>query len=470
MKNILEEIAEANRKRVAEKKKEITPEEMAKRAEALPADTGFPFEKALRKEGISFICECKKASPSKGIIAEDFPYLEIAKEYEEAGASAISVLTEPIWFKGKEEYLREIAEAVEIPCVRKDFVIDEYMIDEAKVLGASAVLLICALLEESTLRNYIERCRALGLSALVEAHDEEEIKMALRCGARIIGVNNRNLKDFTVDVANGIRLRKFVPDNVLFIAESGIKTGADVRRLREAKVDAVLVGETLMRAPDKKIALDRLAGRVKVKVCGLRRKEDVLAANRLMPDYIGMIFVPGTGRFVTDEQAEELREALDERIRAVGVFAGEDPEHILRLTKAGIIDGIQLHGGESESYIQELKERTDRPVIRMVRPEDPEDIRSAGETAADYLLFDHIAAGKGGTGETFDWGILESCREEIKKPFFVAGGIGPDNAREAAVRLEPYALDASSLLETGEWKDPEKMKSYIAAVRSVRSR
>lgn len=222
--------------------------------------SGFPFEKALAEGDISFICECKKASPSKGLIAEDFPYVEIAREYERAGASCISVLTEPKWFLGSDRYLQEITEAVSIPCIRKDFTVDEYMIYEARLLGASAVLLICALLPEETIREYIGICDSLGLSALVEAHDEEEIAMALRAGARIIGVNNRNLKDFTVDVHNSERLRSLVPPSVLFVAESGIKTAEDIGVLRKAGVNGVLIGETLMRSPDKKAVLDTLKG------------------------------------------------------------------------------------------------------------------------------------------------------------------------------------------------------------------
>ena len=222
--------------------------------------SGFPFEKALAEGDISFICECKKASPSKGLIAEEFPYVEIAREYERAGASCISVLTEPKWFLGSDRYLQEITEAVSIPCIRKDFTVDEYMIYEARLLGASAVLLICALLPEETIREYIGICDSLGLSALVEAHDEEEIAMALRAGARIIGVNNRNLKDFTVDVHNSERLRSLVPPSVLFVAESGIKTAEDIGVLRKAGVNGVLIGETLMRSPDKKAVLDTLKG------------------------------------------------------------------------------------------------------------------------------------------------------------------------------------------------------------------
>lgn len=260
MTSILHTIAEHAKVRVEEAKKQKPLSEVKKEALAMEPLSGFPFEKALAEGDISFICECKKASPSKGLIAEDFPYVEIAREYERAGASCISVLTEPKWFLGSDRYLQEIAEAVSIPCIRKDFTVDEYMIYEAKLLGASAVLLICALLPEETIREYIRICDSLGLSALVEAHDEEEIAMALRAGARIIGVNNRNLKDFTVDVHNSERLRSLVPSSVLFVAESGIKTAGDIGVLREAGVNGVLIGETLMRSQDKKAMLDTLKG------------------------------------------------------------------------------------------------------------------------------------------------------------------------------------------------------------------
>ena len=229
--------------------------------EALSLPKGnFEFEKALRKDDIAFICECKKASPSKGIIAEEFDYLSIAKEYEEAGADCISVLTEPKWFLGSDEYLKAIANTVNIPCIRKDFTVDEYMIYEAKLLGAKAVLLICAILSKEQIASYIKICDELGISALVEAHDEEEIKMAVAAGARVIGVNNRNLKDFSVDTSNSKRLRQMIPENIIFVSESGISTRDDVKALEAANVDAVLIGETLMRATDKKTKLAELRG------------------------------------------------------------------------------------------------------------------------------------------------------------------------------------------------------------------
>ncbi|MCM1364226.1 MAG: indole-3-glycerol phosphate synthase TrpC [Faecalibacterium sp.] len=259
--NILETIADYTKIRVAERKKEVSLDEIKTQALGMNTQTGFPFEKALAQSEITFICECKKASPSKGVIAEEFPYLDIAKDYEKAGAGAISILTEPKWFKGNDTYLKEIAANVGIPCLRKDFTVDEYMIYETKTLGASAVLLICSLLDSNTLSEYIKICDSLGLSALVEAHDESEIESAIKAGARIIGVNNRNLKDFTVDINNSVRLRKLVPDEVLFVAESGIKTAEDIAVLKNANVNAVLIGETLMRSDNKKAMLDSLRGK-----------------------------------------------------------------------------------------------------------------------------------------------------------------------------------------------------------------
>lgn len=256
---ILDQLAEHAKDRVERAKEQLPLETVKQRAMALPKGE-FAFENALKKPGMSFICECKKASPSKGLIAPVFPYLEIAREYEAAGADCISVLTEPKWFLGRDEYLQEIAENARIPCLRKDFTVDEYMICEAKLLGASAVLLICSILTQTQVRAYIDICDTLGLSALVEAHDEAEVKMALGAGARIIGVNNRNLKDFSVDTDNSRRLRALIPPEVLFVSESGVRNAEDVAALREIGADAVLIGETLMRASDKKAKLKELRG------------------------------------------------------------------------------------------------------------------------------------------------------------------------------------------------------------------
>ena len=257
--NILEEIAAYTTKRIEEAKRMRPAAELEKEAFALPKGD-FAFEKALRKEGLSFICECKKASPSKGVIAEDFPYLQIAKEYEQAGADCLSVLTEPKWFLGSDAYVREIAAEVKLPVLRKDFTVDEYMIFQAKLMGASAVLLIVAMLTPEQIKSGLKLCDELGLSALVETHDEAEADTALNAGARVIGVNNRNLKDFSVDNTLADRMRRLIPREAVFVSESGIRDAEDVKRITEAGADAVLIGETLMRAADKKQALRKLKG------------------------------------------------------------------------------------------------------------------------------------------------------------------------------------------------------------------
>lgn len=259
---ILQEIAGQTRERVAEQKLKKPLEEVRRRALSKEIRQDFPFEKALRVKDIAFICEVKKASPSKGMIAKKFPYLQIAREYEAAGAAAVSVLTEPYYFQGSNEYLESIARKISIPVLRKDFTVDEYMIYEAKVIGASAILLICSLLSQSQLSEYLELARSLGLSALAEAHDEQEIEMAVKAKASVIGVNNRDLKTFTVDIENSARLRPLVPKSALFVSESGIKTPEDIERLREIGANAVLIGETFMRSSDKKAEFLKLRGKV----------------------------------------------------------------------------------------------------------------------------------------------------------------------------------------------------------------
>lgn len=256
---ILDDLAAHARARVAQAKDRVSPEAMKAAARALPRGD-FRFERALRARGLSFICEVKKASPSKGVISPDFPYLDIARAYEAAGADCVSVLTEPRWFLGSDEIFRKIRGSLSLPMLRKDFTVDVYQIYEAGAMGADAVLLICALLDTDTLRRYLDICETLGLTALVEAHDAAEIASAVSAGARVVGVNNRNLKNFTVDFQNAARLRACIPPDVLFVAESGVSGPQDAAALRALGADGVLVGEYLMRSGDKKAALAALRG------------------------------------------------------------------------------------------------------------------------------------------------------------------------------------------------------------------
>ena len=473
---ILDKIVEATKIRVAQEKQVESPEAVKAAALALPSDTGFPFEAALRQQDFNFICEVKKASPSKGIIAEHFPYLDIAKEYEVAGAAAISVLTEPDFFKGDKKYLQEIASTVKIPVLRKDFIIDEYQIYQAKVWGASAILLICACLDVSILTKFRELADSLGLSSLVEAHDEKEVQMAIDCGARIIGVNNRNLKDFTVDVQNSVRLRNLVEDDVIFVSESGLETPEDIQVLRDNNIGVALMGETFMRSPNKVEKLAYLYGPTyytpKVKMCGISKVETIPAIVDAKPDYMGLVFAPSK-RQVTVDQAKTLVEELhkqyavrynSETIKTVGVFVNETVENLLKIAEEVKLDVIQLHGDEDESFIQILKEQSNVEVWKAIQVRSAADAEKWIDSSADMLLFDaYHKDERGGTGEVFDWSSLD----EFERPFMLAGGIDSTNVARAIRTVRPYGIDISSGIETEGVKDDEKMKAFTNIARTI---
>ena len=480
---ILDKIIEATKIRVAQEKQVESPEAVKTAALALPSDTGFPFEAALRQQDFNFICEVKKASPSKGIIAEDFPYLDIAKEYEVAGAAAISVLTEPDFFKGDKKYLQEIASTVKIPVLRKDFIIDEYQIYQAKVWGASAILLICACLDVPTLTKFRELADSLGLSSLVEAHDEHEVQMAIDCGARIIGVNNRNLKDFTVDVQNSVRLRNLVQDDVIFVSESGLETPEDIQVLRDNNIGVALMGETFMRSPNKVEKLAYLYGSTyytpKVKMCGISKVETIPAVVEAKPDYMGLVFAPSK-RQVTVDQAKTLVEELhkqytkrynngaeqsnNDEIKTVGVFVNETLDNLVSIATEANLDVVQLHGDEDEAFIQSLKERTNVEVWKAVQIRSAADAEAWIDSRADMLLFDaYHKDERGGTGEVFDW----SCLDEFERPFMLAGGIDSTNVARAIRTVRPYGIDISSGIETEGVKDDEKIKAFTNIVRTI---
>ena len=486
---ILDKIIEATKIRVAQERQIESPESVKAAALALPSDTGFPFEAALRQQDFNFICEVKKASPSKGIIAEHFPYLEIAKEYEVAGAAAISVLTEPDFFKGDKKYLQEIASTVKIPVLRKDFTIDEYQIYQAKVWGASAILLICACLDVPTLTKFREIADSLGLSSLVEAHDEAEVQMAIDCGARIIGVNNRNLKDFTVDVQNSVRLRNLVEDDVIFVSESGLETPEDIQVLRDNNIGVALMGEILMRSPNKIEKLAYLYGSTyytpKVKMCGISKGETIPAIVDAKPDYMGLVFAPSK-RQVTVDQAKTLVEELhkqyanrynrdaeqysnqtlihQEFIKTVGIFVNETLDNLVTIATEVNLDAVQLHGDEDEAFIQSLKERTNVEVWKAVQIRSAADAAAWIDSSADMLLFDaYHKDERGGTGEVFDW----SCLDEFERPFMLAGGIDSTNVARAIRTVRPYGIDISSGIETEGVKDDEKIKAFTNIVRTI---
>ena len=519
---ILDKIVAATEKRVCDAKANLPLSELQQQVERMPITKDFPFEQALQELDFNFICEVKKASPSKGIIVEDFPYLEIAKEYEMAGAAAISVLTEPEFFWGSPQYLQEIAEAVYIPVLRKDFIIDEYQIYEAKLWGASAILLIAAILDDETMARFHKLADSLGLSCLVEAHDETEVLRAVNIGARIIGVNNRNLKDFTVDVNNSIRLRNLVDDSVIFVSESGLDTAADIQRLRDNKIHAALMGESFMRSNDKVAKLAELYGpirpkcsihnnternrfgtedtsnievpsaptvdeatqssyEVKVKFCGITKEDTVPVLLETEPDHVGFIFAPSK-RQVTVEQAQSITRSLQDSINStsgdkcssrVGVFVNEMIPTIVEIAKAVPLSVVQLHGDESIAYIESLRIHLQEEQLgsiqlwKAVQVQTKEDIMQWEQAPIDGLVVDaYSKEERGGTGKTIDWSLLD----DVQVPYYLAGGIGLHNVARAIRRLQPYGLDMSSSLETNGQKDAKKIKSIAQIIKTVTNR
>lgn len=519
---ILDKIVAATEKRVCDAKANLPLSELQQQVERMPITKGFPFEQALQELDFNFICEVKKASPSKGIIAEDFPYLEIAKEYEMAGAAAISVLTEPDFFLGSPQYLQEIAEVVQIPVLRKDFIIDEYQIYEAKLWGASAILLIAAILNDETMACFHKLADSLGLSCLVEAHDETEVLRAVNIGARIIGVNNRNLKDFTVDVNNSICLRKLVDDSVIFVSESGLDTAADIQRLRDNKIHAALMGESFMRTNDKVAKLAELYGpirskcsihnnterdrlgtedtsnievpsaptideatqssyEVKVKFCGIIQEDTVPVLLETQPDYVGFVFAPSK-RQVTVEQAQSITKSLQDSVNPtsgnkccsrVGVFVNETIRTIVEIAKAVPLSVVQLHGDETVTYIETLRSQLREEQLesieiwKAIQVQGKEDILPWKQAPIDGLVVDaYSKEERGGTGKTIDWSLLD----DVQVPYYLAGGIGLHNVARAIRRLQPYGLDMSSSLETNGQKDVKKIKSMAQIIKTVTNR
>ena len=527
---ILDKIVAATEKRVCDAKANLPLSELQQQVERMPITKDFPFEQALQELDFNFICEVKKASPSKGIIAEEFPYLEIANDYEMAGAAAISVLTEPDFFLGSPQYLQEIAEAVHIPVLRKDFIIDEYQIYEAKLWGASAILLIVAILDDDTMRRFHELADSLGLSCLVEAHDETEVLRAVSIGARIIGVNNRNLKDFTVDVNNSIRLRKLVDESVIFVSESGLDTAADIQCLRDNDIHAALMGESFMRSANKVEKLAELYGpirhnsfmendldldvlgkkrackvealpisevtdrivleadsvteqryEVKVKFCGITQLDTVPVLLETGPDYVGFVFAPSK-RQVTVEQAQsiarDLRDSLkitngDKSSSPVGVFVNEMIPTIVEIAKAVPLSIVQLHGDETIAYIETLRNQLQEQQLesveiwKAIQVQGKEDMLPWEQAPIDGLVVDaYSKKERGGTGKTIDWSLLEG----VQVPYYLAGGIGLHNVVRAIRRLQPYGLDMSSSLETNGQKDAKKMSTMSQLIKQVTNR
>ncbi len=473
MPNILQTIADHNRELVEAAKERVSAEEMAARARALGLGRGDEFVRALAAPGLSFICECKSASPSAGVIRADYDPEGIGAGYERAGADAISCLTEPKWFHGSLGHLEGVvAAAPRTPVLRKDFVVDPYQIFEARVAGASAVLLLCGILDDDELGVCLDTCHELGLAALVEAYDETEVERAVASGARVIGANNRNLRDFAVDFGRASAMCEMVPPDRVFVAESGISSLDDVAAVAASGADAALVGEFLMRADDRvaRLASMRATARTKapararrslVKCCGLTSEEDVALVNRALPDYAGFVIdVPGRRRSLTPSRARELAARVDGRVGRVGVFVDAPVKLVAELLRDHVIDVAQLHGHEDADYVRELRAAAPGACIWqafVVRSAD--DVEAARTSEADLALLD---AGRG-EGRRFDWDLSRT----IGRPFALAGGLDPDNVADAIRAYAPAVVDVSSGVERDGAKDADKLQALIAQVRGI---
>ena|GEM_PF-96 len=486
---ILDILAADARARVDADSASVSLAQMRAQARDLPTLIGHPFERAVGAPGLSFICEVKKASPSRGVISSDYPYLDIAVDYEVGGAAAISVLTEPGHFLGSDSHLRAIADRVTVPVLRKDFTVDEYQIYQARTLGASAVLLICSLLSDTQLSEYMELAQSLGMCVLTETHDEADIERALTAGARIIGVNTRNLHDFSVDPTTGTSMRHLVPADRLFVWESGVRSHEDIADVVRAGADAVLMGEALMKVPNRAALLQKLRRTARhvqiedrhtssdapdvppvrgtrgpgVKICGITRHEDAEALNQSLPQYAGFVFHPASRRHVDLETALDLRSLLDPRILTVGVFQDAPVADVVEAVEASAVSMAQLHGAADGEYVLALRAAAPHtPIIKAVAALDAGSIVDAAGVGADYLLVDSASPG---SGEGFDWAWLEEARLLTDlPPIFLAGGLTPDTVGEAC-RLGVHAVDVSSGVESDGLKDPAKIAAFIAAAR-----
>ncbi|HEU5366963.1 MAG TPA: bifunctional indole-3-glycerol-phosphate synthase TrpC/phosphoribosylanthranilate isomerase TrpF [Ktedonobacterales bacterium] len=476
MGTILDTIVARTRADLQGEKQRVPLEAMRWRAEAAPPPRDFlaalrgPSSATTHREA-KLIAEVKKASPSKGVLVEQFDPVALARMYETGGASAISVLTEPHFFQGSLDYLAAVRAASLVPVLRKDFIVDPYQVYQARAYGADAILLICAVLDDMELAALLGLARQLGMRCLVEVHDEAETRRAIASGAQIIGVNNRDLRDFHVDTDVTRRLRALIPADRVVVSESGLHTGADVAAMARADVQAVLIGEALVTASDV-LAKVRELSPLRVKICGLRAPEQARWAFDVGAHYIGLVFYPPSSRYVTPEHAAAIIGALREQAgagvsvpRAVGVFVNEPPEKINALAREIGLDVAQLSGDEAPDDCRAIE----IPVIKAVRPQQPQDLDALeayypGVLA--FLLDTKVDGMWGGTGEVGNWSL---AREMARRyPTLLAGGLTPDNVRGAIEAAQPWGVDVSSGVETNGQKDANKIVQFVEQARLAR--
>jgi indole-3-glycerol phosphate synthase/phosphoribosylanthranilate isomerase len=510
---ILDRIVAATRADLAERQARVPLDELRERAASAPAPRDFAaavsiprpddniddynaaveavWEAALRPapgHPARLIAEIKRASPSKGLIAERFDPVEQAKAYEAGGAAAISVLTEPRFFQGSLEHLAAVRAAVSLPVLRKDFTLDPYQVYEARAAGADAILLICALLDDALLGTLLGLARSLGMEALVEAHDADEVRRAVDIGAKVIGVNSRDLRTFAVDTDIVRHLRPLVPPYCRCVAESGIADVTEAARARAWGADAILVGEALMRAADPMAMARALATapgggtiaefftfkrRPFVKICGIVTPEQAMLADEHWASAIGLVFAPmaPAHRRVTVEQAKRIMEATlyGEGLQGyVGVFVNESAPTIAAIIDTLHLSAVQLSGDESPEACAELIHLTGHPVLKAVRPRSASglDALDAYALAGAVIVLDTPKDGSyGGTGETGDWALAAEAAK--RWPIILSGGLTPENVADVIKTVQPRGVDVSSGVETNRAKDPDKIARFIAAAREA---
>ncbi len=475
MTTILDKIVARTRADLEEEQQRVPLGEMRRRAEAQPPPRDFlaalqGSPRQLTYSSLKLIAEVKQASPSRGLLCQDFDPISLARTYEAGGASAISVLTEPHFFRGALDHLAAVRAAVALPVLRKDFIVDPYQVYQARAFGADAILLICALLDDGQLGSLLGLAHALGMRCLVEVHNQEETERAVASGARIIGVNNRDLRDFHVDIETTHRLRPLIPEDRVVVSESGLHTAADVATLRAWGVQALLVGEAIVTAPDVAAKVRELSS-LRVKICGVRAPEQALAAADAGADYLGLVFYPSSHRLVTPAQAAAITRALRERAaagahapKAVGVFVNEPPERINALAQECALDLAQLSGDESPEVCRAIT----IPVIKAVRPRALEDLDAleAYRPGVMAFLLDTPVAGRwGGTGAVGDWSL--ACEMARRYPTLLAGGLTPENVRAAIEAVQPWGVDVSSGVETNGQKDHLKIFDFVTRAHGV---
>jgi indole-3-glycerol phosphate synthase/phosphoribosylanthranilate isomerase len=465
---ILEQIVARSRADLEERKHEVPVQEVQARAAAQPAPRDALA--ALRSNNaVHVIAEVKRASPSKGLLAPNFDPVSLAKTYEQSGASLISVLTEPHFFQGSPAYLTAIKQAVSVPVLCKDFIFDEYQVYEARSWGADLILLICAILDDERLRHLLHIAHNLGMCCLVETHSAAEVRRAVAAGAMIIGVNSRDLRTFEMHPGLIRDLRPLIPADRALVAESGIHSAADARRLARYDIAAMLVGESLVTSndiPSQLAQLLRGANRdIQVKICGLRHTRHLHAAVEAGADLVGLVFHRSSHRYVEPLHARRLVQTLKEmrtQVEVVGLFVNKEADFINAVAEVADLDIVQLHGNEPPEFCQ----RVQRPVLKALHvsgPLDPVKLQ-AYQDVTWRLLLDTPSAGWGGSGATHDWTIARDVASQQR--IFLAGGLQAENVREALNQVRPWGVDVSSGVETNKVKDESKIRTFIAQVRN----